>query len=114
MSGCTACCAVRRGCWTPTAARNWPPGEGAKTPYETSSSTRRVYLPLEDVNPDELIQLPLVVGAVEASAIFPDAAEATAVEAADVDQDAELDADVLAAAAEPGGVAGESVAEEAS
>lgn len=50
-------------------------GTGARTWYERSLPSGRVYLPLDDVQPEEMLQLPLVVGAVEASTVFLDTTE---------------------------------------
>ena len=51
-------------------------GSGAHTWYEVSLTARQVYVPLDDVDPRQLLQLPLVVGAVTASAVYLDAVEA--------------------------------------
>lgn len=48
-------------------------GLGARTWYESALQVRRAYLPLDEIDPGELLQLPLVVGAAEASAVFLDA-----------------------------------------
>ena len=51
-------------------------GEGAWTWHEAHLSTGRVRVQLDDVDPDELLRLPLVIGAVGASSILLDARDA--------------------------------------
>ncbi|GAA2179713.1 hypothetical protein GCM10009785_07440 [Brooklawnia cerclae] len=48
-------------------------GGGAHTWYEASLTTRRIYVPLDEVDAGDLLQLPLVVGGAEVSAVFLDA-----------------------------------------
>ena len=54
-------------------------GEGARTWYETTLTTDQVYLPLDEVDPAQFLQLPLVAGVVQASAVYLDAAAPQAV-----------------------------------
>lgn len=49
-------------------------GEGADTWFEVTSPSPRVFLHLDDVEPNDMLQLPLVVGVAQASAVLVDVA----------------------------------------
>lgn len=67
-------------------------GEGAWTWHEAHLATGRVRVRLDDIDPDELLRLPLVIGAVGASSILLDARDAEPVPDVEPVPDAEPEA----------------------